>query len=919
MTTGIAANRRQRKTVLLAAVMGLLVVAGLAGPSAAQNLPSNLPADSSQLLQQYLQNQQPGAPTNTTSPVDTSRNQTTNTQNNQNNQQKPNLNGLDQFNQQAVQAQLLSDRLKQLQLQKKIDKQNYCSGNKPLDDNARAQVEAELSSTEKDYCLRSHEYLEQFGYDFFENANNNNAPFNGAVSDSYQLGIGDQIIAIFHGTNSQSVVTQVDRDGQVILPNMKPIPAAGRTFGDFKKDVQARVASELLGTDVYVSLGQVKSIGVVVAGEVQQPGRHQLTSMTTVLDALVAAGGVKKTGSLRHVRLLRGSKVINVDLYDLFLGKSSANVTLQEGDQIVVPVIGPTIALTGDIKRRGIYELAKAKPPLPMRDALELGGGTLRPSGFRILVSRFDLAGTQTVSEVNIGQAHAHPGDLINVLRTQDNLVGAVRLNGHVTVPGMRSLAAAPTLRDLLGRTDVFKSDPYLLFGILETTDPDTHARNLKAVDLRRVLDGTENVTLHDKDRITVLGADDISFLVSQTVRQVVNTGEYKGNCTGLQHLSRLVTDTRSDRFVAVIRSVILEGAKAEPTDATCPKVYDVNPDILSFVLEHVISVNGEVQNPGVYPVTDGTDMQSIVAVAGGLTNRADRTKVEFMRSVKNADKGTSTLQRQMLNIAKVDDASVLVDPGSIIRFNSLLSDQERGAVELDGEFVRPGLYTITKGERLSEVIKRAGGLTPQAYPYAAVFTRQSVKQAQEAGFKRSARELTNALTSAVLAGEVDPSALGAVRDIAVQLQQTEAVGRMVVEADPAVLRVRKDLDTVLQPGDRIIMPKRPNFVSVVGDVLNPGSLQFTPGKSVKEYLTEAGGLQKSADKKRVFIVYPNGAAEPAPIGAWSFSTTLVPPGSTIVAPKNATPVNFLKLATSLTQIMSQLAVSAASLAVITK
>ncbi len=141
----------------------------------------------------------------------------------------------------------------------------------------------------------------------------------------------------------------------------------------------------------------------------------------------------------------------------------------------------------------------------------------------------------------------------------------------------------------------------------------------------------------------------------------------------------------------------------------------------------------------------------------------------------------------------------------------------------------------------------------------------------------------------------------------------------MVIEADPAVLRVRKDLDTVLEPGDRIYVPKRPNYVSVVGDVLNPGSLQFIPGKSVKEYLGEAGGLQKSADKKRVFVVYPNGAAEPASIGAWNFSSTLVPPGSTIVAPKNATPLNFLKLTSTLTQIFSQLAVSAASIAVISK
>ncbi len=965
MITGIAAKRRRRKVARVITAVALWLLGGATGVSFAQDL-NNLPAGSSQLLQQYLQNQQPGSTTNSPSPVDLSRNQGqsgTNANNRQLELGNSVLQGLDQFSQTAIQSQMLADRLKQQRLQQIIDRQNYCAGNisadsqlpdslayanspnsinsansanatsstrtnsssglamsKPLRPEDKIRVEMELSSTELDFCHRTKVYLQQFGYDMFENASSNqsNGVFNGAVPDSYILGIGDEIVAIFHGTNAKSVTTQVDREGRVILPDMRPIPAAGRTFGDFRRDVEARVSSELLGTDVYVSLGKVKSIGVIVAGEVDSPGSYQLTSLTTVVDALMAAGGVKKTGSLRHIQILRGGKVVTVDLYDLLFGKSGVNMTLKEGDRIVVPVIGPTIALMGDIKRRGIYELANDNP-ISMRDALTLGGGPLRPSGFTIVVERFDQTGVQTVDDVSIDHAQAHSGDVIHVQRSRDNLLGGVTLDGHVTVPGLRSLAAAPTLRDLVSNTNIFEPDPYLPFAVLISTDPSTHAQHLKGVNLKHVLDGTENLPLHAQDELIVLGADDVTFLVSNGVRQVVNTGNYGGTCTGLQHLSRLVSDTRSDRFIAVIRSVILEGGQTEPTAVSCPDVYNKDPAILSFVLEHIVSVNGEVQNPGVYPITDQTDVKTIIAVAGGLTNRVDLTKVELMQALKDTSKGTSTLQRHMVNLSNLDQANLLVDPGSIIRFNSLLSDQERGAVELAGEFVRPGLYTITKGERLSELIERAGGLTPQAYPYAAVFTRQSVRRAQEDGFKRSARELTSALTSAVLAGEADATALGAVRDISMQLQQTEAVGRMVIEADPAVLRVRKDLDTVLEPGDRIVMPKRPNFVTVVGDVLNPGSLQFTPGKSVKEYLAEAGGLQRGADKKRVFVVYPNGAAEPAPIGAWNFSSTLVPPGSTIVAPKNATPLNALKLTTTITQIMSQLAVSAASIAVIAK
>ncbi len=708
MIKEIAAMRRQRKRAIFAMAMSLSFCSVLT-PAAAQNL-SNLPAGASQLMQQYLQDQQGGGGTlNSPSPIDQSRNQgqTITIGPNSQNGLSSTLGGIDQFSQSALQAQYFADKLKQEKIQRLLEKRNYCAGDKTLTDEVRLRVELDLSATEKDYCLRTKTYLEQFGYDVFSQSQRVSSAFNGSVPDSYTLGIGDQIIAIFHGTNSNSVTTQVDREGRVILPNMRPIPAAGRTFGDFRKDVETRVKSELLGTDVFVSLGQVKSISVLIAGEVADPGLHQLTSLASIVDALLSAGGVKKTGSLRHIQVLRGTKAINVDLYDLFLGKNAIDVTLQEGDRIVVPTLGPTIALFGDVQRRGIYELASAKAPIPMRTALELGGGPLRPSGYGIVVSRFDQTGIQTVTQVSENNAQAFPGDIINVLRTRDGVLGGVTLAGHVTSPGMRSLISAPTVRDLLGDTNIFESRPYLLFGVLESRDPETRALSLKGLNLQRILDGKDNVALRDKDKVVVLSADEIAFLVSNTVRQVVYTGDYIGDCAGLKSLARLVSDTRSDRFVAAIRSVILDSAapnrsnplapednpiasdpskpngtlnpvflspgsvaqdsqngqtkqdQATPKEPECPAIYDEYPEILSFVLEHIVSVNGEVQNPGVYPVTDDTSLASVVAVAGGLTNRADLTKVEFMQSLKDASHGTSTLQRQMLNIASIDEKTI--------------------------------------------------------------------------------------------------------------------------------------------------------------------------------------------------------------------------------------------------------------------
>lgn len=273
MITEIAAKGRQRKSALLSMVLALSLLGGSVMTAKAQQ---NLPAGASQLLQQYMQNQQPGSTTNTPSPVDQSRNQGSNINvgpNIQGYQAQGTLEGLDQFSQSAVEAQMLADKLKQQKLERLLEKRNYCAGDTTLSDEARLRVETDLSATEKDYCLRTQTYLEQFGYDVFTQNAQTNSAFNGAVPDSYVLGIGDEIVAIFHGTNSESVTTQVDREGRVILPNMRPIPAAGRTFGDFRRDVDARVKSELLGTDAFVSLGKVKSISVLVAGEVEKIGR----------------------------------------------------------------------------------------------------------------------------------------------------------------------------------------------------------------------------------------------------------------------------------------------------------------------------------------------------------------------------------------------------------------------------------------------------------------------------------------------------------------------------------------------------------------------------------------------------------------------------------------------------------------------
>lgn len=223
--------------------------------------------------------------------------------------------------------------------------------------------------------------------------------------------------------------------------------------------------------------------------------------------------------------------------------------------------------------------------------------------------------------------------------------------------------------------------------------------------------------------------------------------------------------------------------------------------------------------------------------------------------------------------------------------------------VTLAGEFARPGAYTVRKGERLSELIQRAGGLTAVAFPYGAVFTRERVKRAEEAALRRAASEVD----AAMAALKAPDMRMAAFARMSARLRATEPVGRVVVEVDPTLLRVRPELDTVLEPGDRLFVPRRPNYVTVVGSVHNPSAVRFQSGLTAADYVRRTGGFQATADDSRVFVVLPNGEAHQVGASLWNYQPLHVPPGSTIIVPDDPAAASSDPIMRSLAPIRSLL------------
>jgi polysaccharide biosynthesis/export protein len=880
--------------------------------------------------------------------------------------------------------------------------QNSTESSGPLSDDLKDQLDAARlrrqldrivppTPIEKDFRERTNNpKLQQFGYDLFGSAQSGTIqPMTGDVGDSYVMGVGDELVVSFQGSTSRSVTTRVDREGRVVVDQIRPIVAAGRSLGAVRRDIEAATRATLLGTDVYVSIGAVRAVTVLVGGEVNRAGSFTVTSLTDVAAILARAGGVRPSGTLRHIRVVRNGQSLTYDLYGLLGVGTPSNMRLRDGDRVVVPAIGQVIAISGGVARPGIYELPVGGSA-SISQAIAMAGGPLRPRGNDFVVSRIGRNGDEQYLTLSNPDARLQAGDAVIVNPRVRAAEGRMTLSGFVDSPGVRSIGAAPTVGALIGGADNLKPGSYLPMAVLVRSDGVTRARQYRAVNLVNILNRGQDVPLRSDDILYVFSDSDIAFLQSDAVRRIILGAPYDDKCNALADLQTLVRDTDSQRFGAVIRGTFIvdhngkaevsgglgaqtqlgirnadeltetnttlmkkseqkrklkDGQTETTTDTTeatpktgmrsdvdedesllspeklkrkrlaCPVVFGEDPGLMTFLLEHSVSISGAVRRPGAYPMAGQVDLSTVVSVTQGMTLDAERNEVEITKYSDTATPPRATLLD--ISTKRLGDIALLA--GDDIRFLSKPQRQESGAILLSGEFARPGLYSIAKGEKISSVIARAGGLTGSAYPYGAVFTRRSVKAAQQEGFKRTSREISASILTLSARRNVSADAIVAAQDLATSVATVEAPGRVVVEADPRVLERRTDLDIQIEAGDAIYMPKQPNYVMSIGDLLNPTALQFIPNKSVNAYLREAGGFQTSADKKRVFIVYPNGIAQPLRLSSWRGSQPVLPPGSTIVVPKNVDPLAKLDLVKDLAQVIGQLAVSFASIAVIAK
>jgi protein involved in polysaccharide export with SLBB domain len=344
---------------------------------------------------------------------------------------------------------------------------------------------------------------------------------------------------------------------------------------------------------------------------------------------------------------------------------------------------------------------------------------------------------------------------------------------------------------------------------------------------------------------------------------------------------------------------------------------------------DYRVTIDGAVRDPGTYLAAPDVPLGEIVDAANGLSPDADLNSVEITSVMVDNIGGHSTTTRKLLSLTPQTLASITLQRLDAVQIPRVPSEQEEGNVEVEGEVRFPGTYHILKGEKLSSVLARAGGLTGFAYPIGAVFQRPSVARLQQTAFEHEAEDLQEQLMSAVAQGGgalasaggqslgLSPEAAGFVESVITQLRTKSADGRISIVADPVALAANPQADIQLQPGDSLFVPKRPTEVMVTGEVLSPGNYRYAPKLGVSDYIAMSGGLNRYSDDDHIFVINPDGTARAVSDDLFNFTSDALAPGSVVVVPRDLKPLDLGALTVTVAKVFSDFAISAASIAVL--
>jgi protein involved in polysaccharide export with SLBB domain len=720
--------------------------------------------------------------------------------------------------------------------------------------------------------------LKRFGSEVFVNrdvsamargGSGRDTPLDVPLGPDYVVGPGDTLTINMWGGMTQSNSRVVDRDGRILLPDAGSLDVGGLSLQRAESLIDGALKKQYRNVQVTVTISHLRSVRVYVVGDVQRPGGYDISALATPLSALYAAGGPTSVGSLRVAHHYRGDHLIeDIDLYEFLIhGIRNGSVRFESGDTLLVPPAGAQVAVSGSVKRPAIYEIKAGESTLAsvINDA---GGFTAAASLGHITIERIDEHRQRETVTLKMAGAESAQSDQDAIAAFQVKDGDRIRIapilpysQRAVYLEGHVVRPGRLSYTDGMRLSDVLHSYQDVL------PEPAAHGEIIRLVppDLH-----AETIDFNVPD--VLIGNGNLDLQPFDTIRIL---GRY---------------------------------------EADAPKV----------------TIQGEVLRPSTYPLSKGMTAAQLVRMAGGfkrdaLLESADLTSY----GVVNGNRITGTLATVHIGVAVAGTdpgADVALKPGDILTIHQITGWNDIGeSVTITGQVRFPGTYGFQEGERLSSVLRRAGGFRETAYPAGAVLVREQVRELEQKSREELIRQIETSSASARLSPNLGSGDSSATLKV-IQAQQDQVLTRLKSEPPSGrlVVHITADIDSwantpadiELRRGDMLTIPKRPGFVLITGQVYNATALTFSPGKSAAWYLQRAGGTSDTANRKEIFVIRANGSVIGRHSGGFfdpAVLSTKLDPGDVVVVPQKVLGASlFWRNLLTTAQLASSIAITAA-------
>ncbi|MDB2543624.1 SLBB domain-containing protein [Woeseiaceae bacterium] len=785
---------------------------------------------------------------------------------------------------------------------------------------------------------------------------------NASVPNNYLMGAGDSLKVHMYGIEDLTLSLVVSREGMINFPELGELTIAGMTFIEVRDYIKSQVSAKMIGVEVSISIGRLRSINVFMAGEAKIPGTYSVSGLSTVSQLLFVAGGITDIGSLRNIEVRRSNKLITTfDLYELLIkGNAKDDIRLQSGDVVFIPTVKKTVYVDGSVRRPGKYELIDNES---ISTLIELTGGLQNRAYLKkISIERYDYK-TDIPSIVNLDLTDNEnlnfeiiDGDIIRIAEITNRLSNSVILRGAAKRPGKYGWYEGLRFSDILSSINIDFSNNFDMNKGLIVRRKSNSNYDIEVIDFS-IKDAIESpmtkkdplLNLYDEILIFSQGFNDDMLNDIEVYNPRIDIGHplyssgEDGEIKDLDTQAQISTD--EERVIA--ESSLEDDAmknqmsymeyRVEMYEAKKKAEYDlINKGkrrlLLKPILDKIkqqanlfersklVSISGAVKVPGEYPLTHNATYMDLIELAGGYKDDAFIEAAEVRHTLVDMS-GSLGVQTSNVDLTILPETKL--EERDHLHIRSVKDWDARDTVILAGEVFYPGAYLISPNEPLSSVINRAGGFTNESFIEGAIFTRESIKEKEVKQLQVLGDNIRRDAAARSMTKESEDSSISSSEvEASIEALLSSAIyGRLIIDI-PRLMSGDSSSDIVLQDGDVLTIPKFTSAVTVVGEVRRAGSFVLQNNYSIDEYLQLAAGMTARGDKKEIYIIKADGSVKKnnkRSLLSFDDGNNEIQVGDTIVVPIKSSYQTPLNLYSTVSQVVFQSIASIAAFSTILK